>query len=220
MSTIITMVRNAEGVLVEVSQDSLCEMLAGLEPRALLTVIKQVAEQGRLDVLRDVIDAVELQFGKSVFEVEANLPLLEQMTRNFSLRVWLADTAQKPSRQALIGYWGQFMVQARIMGIQVSRISESIDGGGLWKATSYLAQKMMRDPVSYGFLPPHRLNNQHLVDQTIERLQDPERWLEVLVGDTVGNMALSQPFLNSFCLRDETTGLYGALYAVGVCLHG
>lgn len=218
MST--TMLRTPQGNVVEISHDALCEMLAGLEPRALLMVIKQVAEQGRLDVLRDVIDAVELQFGKSVFEVEANLPLLEQMTRNFSLRVWLADTAQKPSRQALIGYWDQFMVQARIQGIHVGRISESSDGGGLWKATSYLARKMLENPAAYGFLPPHRLNNKFLVDQTIERLKDPERWFEVLVGDTVERMAQSQSFLNSFCLRDEMTGLYGALYAVGVCLHG
>jgi hypothetical protein len=187
------------GELVKVEE--IGKALSGLSPQMLLNVLREIIKKGGGDGLQLLVDGLEIQMTPSAFEDEDKKIKLEKTAAEYPFSRWLEEMDCLPSkatRKALCDWWDTFMAMAGENDFQTGKIDEISTGTNLWKATGALAQKMLKDPVKYRFLPALLANHPQEVARVLGELKDPEAFLELLTGERIEDMRKSPDFMGAF----------------------
>jgi len=164
------------------------------------------------DGVRFILDWLEIQNTPSAFDDPSDPDKkkskeLEGIAANYSYRDWLSEQNIKPheaTRDHIMAWWDFFKNRCKDRGYTPSSINRAGHVTDLWKATCALAQKMERDQKKYGYLPAHLVNQPEVVAKALLRdIEDPEAWLEVLVGETIEDMLKSESFLEAFSTTNK-----------------
>lgn len=164
------------------------------------------------DGVRFILDWLEIQNTPSAFDdpndpEKKKMRILESVAQDYSYRDWLSDQqlqSHQATRQHIMAWWDFFKNRCKDRGYTPSSINRAGYATDLWKATCALARKMEQDPKKYGYLPAHLVNQPEVVAKALLRdIENPEAWLEVLVGETVEDMLRSEAFLEAFSTIDK-----------------
>lgn len=197
----------AEGTLSPEVQAFL-GMTRSLPTGEIVGIIRELASQpGRIDELRNVLDALEISATNSAFDDQRKVKTLEKVMRKFNFKNWLAKMNIDPAsadRTHLVEFWGSYMELAKVYGHVGNGVIDPREQTSLWKATLRLAKQMQARPTEYCNLHPLAANNATQVAKVMEQIEAPTPFLEVLTGEAWEDMAKSQEFIVGFLPANPT----------------
>ena len=223
---------NEDDILKD-SGRSLAVAMQGLAFPEFVGVLKTILEIRGSEKLKTLIDGLEIQATQTAFRKgnKEQVNILETVANKYPLSKWLdaqgVDT-KIADRQDLISWWDTMMLMAGESGYKNGPGNEGIDSVSrevnLWKATGSLAQKMQNNQAAYRYLPPLLINYPTEVARVLGEINEPEPFLEVLMGENCDDMRKSPTFLGSMSLIRGKGGkitrtIPEALYSVKLILQ-
>jgi len=212
---------------------SLAVAMQGLALPEFVGVLKTILEIKGSTELKTLIDGLEIQATQTAFRKgnKEQVNILETVANKYPLSKWLDSQgvdAKIADRQDLIAWWDTMMLMAEESGYKNGPGNEGIDGVSrevnLWKATGSLAHKMQSNQAAYRYLPPLLINYPTEVARVLGEINEPEPFLEVLMGENCDDMRKSPIFLGSMSLIKNAKGkiartIPDALYSVKLVLQ-
>lgn len=165
-----------------------------MDSEAFLKTIADVVKKRGSEELSLLISELEIRQTPSAFtENNPQLNLLEQSMKLNPLSFYLEQMGVEPqeaTRSEIINWWDTLMQMAANLGYNPGGIDNTSRETNLWKATASLARKMQMTPASYRYLPAVLINHPSEVDRVLNEINEPEPFLEVLVGESYEDMKL------------------------------
>ncbi len=179
-----------------------------------------IAQAGRADTAKLILDAREIACTPSAFSDTQKAEVLEGAAKDFGLHGWIDNqegkTCQNITRDDILLWWDSFMQMAAVRGHVPGGIDAQSRTLNLWKATAKLRGKIEANPARYKFLPGDLANNPQLVGQILRNVEDPIAFIELMTGEAIEDM--TEEFLNGFSTTDHK-GIEGAVHAVMLALQ-
>ena len=207
--------------------------LQGIALPEFVGVVKTILEIRGSSELKTLIDGLEIQATQTAFREgnEEQVKILQTVASKYPFSKWLdaqGVDAKIADRQDLINWWDTMILMAGESGYKNGPGNEGIDSVSrevnLWKATGSLAQKMQNNQAAYRYLPPLLINYPTEVARVLGEINEPEPFLEVLMGENCDDMRKSPTFLGSMSLIRGKGGkitrtIPEALYSVKLILQ-
>lgn len=200
-----------------IANDILRGLAEQLSPPEFLKALEDMIRKGFGDRCKEVIDFIEIMANETAFREDntEQIAILEQAAAEYGFGYWLEQQgkeAKEATREDFISWWDFFMTMAGERGYTPSgHINTVGQTTNLWRATGSLAKKMTENASVYMHLPALLINNAEQVARTLDQIEDPRAFAEVLTGEAWEDMAKSPAFLSAFA----TTAQEGAEGAVG-----
>ena len=168
------------------------------------------------DEVRVLLDLLEIMNTPSAFDDPEDaggkkVQTLEEVATSYSFRDWLTEQQIAPheaTKLHVMAWWDYFKNRCKDRGYTPGTINQAGFDTDLWKGTAALSQKMKADPKKYGYLPWQLVNQPEVVSKALQQdIEDPEAWIEILVGETMEDMEKSDSFLQVFSTTDKDVPL-------------
>ena len=193
--------------------------LGGAEnAEALSVALRKVFDNGGSDLLSQMIKVLDIHQRKSVFEDPAKLERLTEIVTQHPMASF-AESQGIATQNLGIGhvfdYWDHllkifdikkfaFISTSNEASSDANRIDDG-GTGGLVKASGNLYIKMLNNPDRYGSLRAESINDPKAVMSLLQHIDDPSAILEVIIGETIEDMAKCPDFLKAFCANKPGT---------------
>ena len=166
--------------------------LVNMEPNEFLKIIATVVRERVAEELSILVSGMEImQTPTSFTEDNPQLGILRRALSLNPLSFYLEQMGidvKEAQRSHIMDWWDTLMQIAASLGYNPGGIDNTSRDTNLWKATAPLAAKMQSKAAAYRFLPAVPINHPSEVERVLNEINEPEPFLEVLVGESYQDM--------------------------------